>query len=352
VLVIGAGPAGLTTAHLLVQQGVEVQVLEADVTHGGRIKHDVDFVDFPIPLGAEWVHVEPGIFDEIVNDPSVEVTTELRPYVDGDQQAFYDGDVTFDPLEGFEGDTKFVGSSWLDFFNTYLLPGIEDRIVFNAAVTAIDYRGDVVRVTDNGGVVREADRVVVTVPLKILQRGDIDFTPELPDDHREALEEAKVWSGLKAFFVFDRSFYPAAVAFPDSETAEGQRIFYDAAYGQDSDLNVLGLFSVGAQAERYQALSEAELVADVLAELDQVFDGAASASYVRHRVQNWNDQPFAAAAYLEDGAPTWVTRQLAQSIDDRVFFAGDGYTSFDDWSSVHTATRSASEVVDRMLASS
>ena len=177
----------------------------------------------------------------------------------------------------------------------------------------------------------------------------IAFFPELEDDRIEAIDDAIVWSGLKAFFVFDEAFYPAAVAAPDSATADGQRLFYDAAYGQDTDLNVLGLFSVGAQAERYQAMSDDELVADVLAELDGAFAGAASRSYVRHIVQNWNDEPFAGAAYLEDDAPTSISRRLAEPLGDRVYFAGDAYTRFDDWSSVHTAARSAIDAVDRML---
>lgn len=158
-----------------------------------------------------------------------------------------------------------------------------------------------------------------------------------------------MWSGLKAFFVFDEQFYPAAIGFADSDTADGQRLLYDAAHGQDTDLNVLGIFSVGAQAEVYQAMSDDELVADVLGELDAAFDGAASRSYVRHLVQNWNDEPFAGAAYLEDDAPTRISRRLAEPLNDRVSFAGDAYTSFDDWSSVHTAARSAIEAVDRIL---
>ena len=58
------------------------------------------------------------------------------------------------------------------------------------------------------------------------------------------------------------------IELPDSYTAAGQRLFYDAAYGQRSDRHVLGLFSVGAQAERYQQRSGDELRDFVLAELD------------------------------------------------------------------------------------
>ena len=351
VIVIGAGPAGMTTAYRLGQAAVDYQVLEAAPVHGGRIRHNLDFTDFPIPLGAEWVHVEAEILDEIVNDDDVEVATELRGYVPSDELAYFDGDqVLYLPNdEIFDVDLKFVGSSWLDFFETYVLPSIRDRIVFDTPVTAIDYSGEVVRVTDAGGALHLANHVVVTVPLKMLQLGSIDFTPPLPADRQEAIDEAVVWSGLKAFIEFDEAFYPATVAFEDSLSGAGQRLYYDAAYGQDSDANILGLFSVGAQAEAYGALSDDDLRDRMLAELDEVFDGAASRSYVRHIVQNWNEQPYARAAYLEDEAPSRISRALARAIDGRLHFAGDAYTRFDDWSSVHTAARSAADAVDEII---
>jgi monoamine oxidase len=350
VLIVGAGPAGMTAAHLLAQKGVGFQLLEAASTQGGRVRHDLAFTDFPIPLGAEWLHVAPDVLDEIVNDPAVAVTTELAPYPADAQQGYFDGTFTLEPLDGWESDRKFIGSSWLDFFNTYLMPGIADRISYNTVVTAIDHSGDRVVVTDAGGATREADRVIVTVPLKILQRGDITFLPPLAAERTRVIAEANVWSGLKAFIEFDELFYPPVIVTADSETDDGQRLYYDAAYGQRSDANVLGLFSVGAQAESYQAaLGEGRLLDRMLGELDAIFDGAASASYRRHIVQDWNAEPFAGAAYLADVASPDTSTALAEPIDGRIFFAGEAYTDFDDWGGVHAATRSAADAVRQLL---
>ncbi|MEN1786228.1 MAG: NAD(P)-binding protein, partial [Bacteroidota bacterium] len=75
VLIIGAGAAGLTAAYQLQQLGIDYQLLEASSTYGGHMKHTLDFVDFPISLGAEWLHVEKGVLGEIVNDSSIPITT-------------------------------------------------------------------------------------------------------------------------------------------------------------------------------------------------------------------------------------------------------------------------------------
>ena len=110
----------------------------------------------------------------------------------------------------------------------------------------------------------------------------------------------------------------------------------------------MGIFSVGVQAERYQAMSDEEFKANVLAELDEVFDGIASQTYIKHMTQNWNNEPYARAAYLADSSPRWISDEMATSIDDKLYFAGTSYTSFWDWRSVHTAARSAREVVDEL----
>jgi len=118
-------------------------------------------------------------------------------------------------------------------------------ITFNTPITKIDYTGNLVRLTDTRGTTHTADRVIITAPLKILQRGDIQFTPALPVEHLRAINKAQVWSGLKVFIEFTEKFYPAALSFPDTETRQGQRLYYDAAYGQNTQANILGLFAVG-----------------------------------------------------------------------------------------------------------
>ncbi len=352
VIVVGAGPAGMTAAHLLRQRGADVRVLEALSTAGGRIAHTRDFVDFPISLGGEWLHVERTVLDDIVADESVNVETVTVGYRQEGEYAMVDNDGALVDLgledTGFDIDQKFVGSSWLDFFETYVLPGIAPIIMFDTAVERIEYGEGGVRLTDTNGEVHEADRVVVTVPVAILQQGLVEFDPPLPDDRLDTLDEATVWSGFKAFIEFDHRFYPTLLIPADSGVGGGQRLFYDAAHGQESDAQVLGLFSVGEEAERYQAAGDGAIDL-ILGELDEIYDGVASKTYVQHLTQNWNEQPWARGAYLTDYEDFRITRRLSEPINDIVFFAGDGYTAFDDWSSVHTAAWSARDAVRAML---
>jgi monoamine oxidase len=112
----------------------------------------------------------------------------------------------------------------------------------------------------------------------------------------------------------------------------------------------LGLFAVGAPAEQYLALEGDEQRDHILAELDEIFGGAASRHYVRHVVQNWSDEPFIHQAYVADEADWRLVRTLGEPAGDRILFAGDAYTDGEDWSAVHVAADSARVAVERLLA--
>ncbi|MCF6208290.1 MAG: TonB family protein [Ghiorsea sp.] len=164
VIIIGAGAGGLSAGYLLHQQGIDFEILEASSVYGGRMRINTDFANFPIPLGAEWLETDPSIFPEIVNDSSKSIHVTTTPD---------------DP------DRKFVNYSWFNFFEEYIVPSISDRISYNSVVASINYSGDKITVTTQNGQ-KVADKVIVSVPLKILQDGDVTFEPSLPQNKRNA----------------------------------------------------------------------------------------------------------------------------------------------------------------------
>ena len=89
-------------------------MLEAASTHGGRIKRTNNFVDFPIPLGGEWLHVEEATLARIVNDDTVEITQAMAAYDPDDLAGVVEDGVVAYERAGSWPDLKFVGSTWLD----------------------------------------------------------------------------------------------------------------------------------------------------------------------------------------------------------------------------------------------
>lgn len=326
VVIIGAGAGGLAAGYLLKQKGIDFEILEASSAYGGRMKISTDFADFPIPLGSEWIETSTSIFDEIVNDSSVQLNLTTIPD---------------------SPDRKFVNYSWFNFFEDYVVPSISDNILFNTVVESVNYQGDEVVVSTQNGQFT-ADRVVVAVPLKILQDGDITFLPTLPQAKQNAIAAIRVWEGFKAFFEFTDKFYDD-MQFTVSPVTDGEKWFYDAAYGQNSSKNVFGLFAVGTPAVAYTSRSGDELRDFILAELDVLYNGQATQKYVKHIVQNWNNEPFIKGGYLSDYADYSKVAKLGESVKDKVYFAGGAYTDGEDWVSVHTAARSAKDAVEKMV---
>ncbi|MEO0338966.1 MAG: FAD-dependent oxidoreductase, partial [Bacteroidota bacterium] len=80
VIIVGAGTAGLFSGYILQKFGIDYEIIEASDRFGGRVKKLEGFVDFPIDLGAEWLHTDPSIFAELINNPDVDGKIELIDY--------------------------------------------------------------------------------------------------------------------------------------------------------------------------------------------------------------------------------------------------------------------------------
>ncbi|KAK4782105.1 hypothetical protein SAY86_016207 [Trapa natans] len=78
IIVIGAGPAGLTAARHLKRQGFSVTVLEARSRIGGRVYTDRSSLSVPVDLGASIITgVEADVTSERRPDPSSLICTQL-----------------------------------------------------------------------------------------------------------------------------------------------------------------------------------------------------------------------------------------------------------------------------------
>lgn len=348
VIVIGAGAAGLTAGYRLKQRGIDFQILEASNTYGGRMKRNSQFADFPLPLGAEWLHVSPRVFKTIISNPAVNVVVPTIGYNRNDGYGFWDGNALRLSNLGGDTDRKFVNFSWLGFFERYIVPDVVGKIRFRDPVIAIDTTGPKALVQTQSGNTFTADEVIVTVPLKMLQKRQISFTPRLPRRKANAIDKAKVWDGFKAFLEFETSFYPAYTEVKVTPETAGQLGFYDASYGQNTRRHILGVFSVGSAAKQYLGLSETAVARKIIGQLDEIFDGAAKSRFRKIVTQDWSNERFIGAAYLQDHEDWKRVRELGSSVGSNLHFAGEAYTDGEDWGGVHAAALAAKKVVDRM----
>jgi len=80
VIIVGAGAAGLAAAKELEQNDIDYIILETTNRYGGRLKKDTTLADFPIDIGAEWLHSAPISLNKLKGKRGEEIDEELIPY--------------------------------------------------------------------------------------------------------------------------------------------------------------------------------------------------------------------------------------------------------------------------------
>ena len=78
ILIIGGGSSGLFAAYTLQYLGItNYEILEARADFGGRVQEVDNFSDVKLDLGAEWIHVQPRILqDLLLYDPDKKSVAE------------------------------------------------------------------------------------------------------------------------------------------------------------------------------------------------------------------------------------------------------------------------------------
>ncbi|MGB0523207.1 MAG: flavin monoamine oxidase family protein [Flammeovirgaceae bacterium] len=349
VLVIGAGAAGLIAGHILNKHHVDFEILEASSVFGGRVKKIDNFADFPIDLGAEWIHDEPKILSDLLNDPSETRSIEFIVYNPKTVYVWSNNKLKKRNLfSNFYSEYKFKNTTWYDYFDQFIVPSFSDKIRYNKPVNSIDYSADKVVVTTADNDSFEADKILLTVPATMLQQNKIAFTPSLPTDKVAAFNEINMPDGIKVFMEFSERFYPDIVyeGSPLSGSTDGEKVYYDAAFGKNASKNIFALFAVGEpSAEIANLPNDAAIIEFVLNELDQMFEGKASATYVKHVIQNWTKEPYIQGSYSHNDVDIEV---LARPLDEKIYFAGEAYSELAS-ATVHGAGASAYVALEQLL---
>ncbi len=354
VIIVGAGAAGLAAGYLLKRYGVDFEIIEAAPVYGGRLKKSSNFADFPIDIGAEWIHTDPKILADIINNPNSNANIDIIVYNPQTIKSWKDGKLkSHNYASSFYSEWKFKNTTWFDFFEQFIVPEIADKIILNKPIAEINYQGDKVILSTVSNETYEADKVLITSSIKTLQNEQITFLPSLPTDKKEAIDKIFMGDGIKIFLEFKERFYPDILAFGNffQALSEQDKFVYDAAFRKDSNKHILGLFTVNEKAKAYTQLnSEQEIIAKFIAELDEIFDGKATANYMNHIIQNWSKEPYIQGSYSNsfDGNQKSILSIIKEPLSNKIYFAGEAL-SIKNQATVHGACESAYSMIATMM---
>ncbi len=329
VIIVGAGPSGLAAAKILERNQIDYLILEATDRFGGRLKKDTTLADFPIDLGAEWIHSNPIVLNKIKGLSGTTIEEDLIPY-HLESAAKWNGNTIKEVSKAeldfryrFLPESKFKSSTWYDFVEENLAKSVQSKIHFNSAVTSIDYSDDEVMVKTVGGKTYKADRVLVTVSVGVLKSEAIEFTPALDVKKKKAIASINFRPGLKVALKFSDTFYHNAI---ECASNSGERAYYDIALGKETESNILGFLCTGEESRRYIEYSTDEaLVQVLLEELDQMYTGRATELFTgEYRIEKWSEYEFTRGTWTQafEESPHHL-RHLNRSLMNKVFFAGE-----------------------------
>ncbi len=208
-----------------------------------------------------------------------------------------------------------------DAIATFLAKGLDVRL--GHQVLAINYGEDVAWVETDQGTF-SADQVVVTLPLGVLQQGDVTFAPPLPAQKQAAI--AALGMGLldKLYLRFPAIFWPTEpeiLNFIGDGVGEWAEWLNMAHYiGKP----VLLGFNASRIAQEVATRTDVEIVASAMQTLRTAY-GPHIPDPESFRLTRWGQDPFAWGSYsfLPPNATPEMMDTLAEPVAARLFFAGE-----------------------------
>ena len=230
----------------------------------------------------------------------------------------------FDEDEEFSGSDLIVKPGYITVING-LAQGLDIRC--NQKVNQIGWNTSGVRVTTSQGTF-EADRVVVTLPLGVLKRKGVIFSPGLPSAKAAAIAGLGMGVLDKTYFKFSTPFWQTQsenVGFIGNVGKRSSREIPEF-YTLDQALGSPILFGLtaGSQAKHFEKLTDAAITKYTMARFRKIFSRSIPDPEAIIQTQ-WNTDPYTygSYSYIPLNAKTAYYDTMAAPIGDRVFFAGE-----------------------------
>lgn len=254
----------------------------------------------------------------------------------------------------YDNDTAYPGNEAL-FVDGYkvLVDHLTDKldIRLEHVVSNISHSATTgVTVTTNKGVFT-GNRVIVTLPLGVLQSGSVTFSPALPTAKRTAIAKLGMGNLNKCYLRFPSVFWNSNVdwlEYIQSSAHYGQWAEWVSCTRLTGQPILLG-FNAAAFGAAIEGWTDKEIVDDAMDTLRTMYGNAIPAP-TDWAITRWNSDPYARGAYSCNllGSTPEMRDDLAANVAKRLYFAGEA-TEKVRFASVHgaylTGMRAANEIL-------
>jgi monoamine oxidase len=230
-------------------------------------------------------------------------------------------------IKGFEEDSEFTGADVV-FPQGYiqLVQALSKDLDIRTKhlVQQIAYDDTGVKVTTDRGVF-SGSQVIVTVPLGVLKRGSIKFSPALPEEKLAAIERLGMGALNRLVLKFPQQFWPSqphTMAYINGNIPDRYVEFYNwQKYVQQP---ILAAMFSGNFSRSLSQMPKSEAIQNIMSDLRAMF-GKDIPLPTATLLTQWHNDPFAYGSYstFSINGSIQDCDRLAEPIGDRVFFAGE-----------------------------
>ncbi|XP_054541600.1 lysine-specific histone demethylase 2 isoform X6 [Pan paniscus] len=204
-------------------------------------------------------------------------------------------------------------------------------IQLKSPVQCIDYSGDEVQVTTTDGTGYSAQKVLVTVPLALLQKGAIQFNPPLSEKKMKAINSLGAGIIEKIALQFPYRFWDSKVQgadfFGHVPPSASKRGLFAVFYDMDPQKKHSVLMSViaGEAVASVRTLDDKQVLQQCMATLRELFKEQEVPDPIKYFVTRWSTDPWIQMAYsfVKTGGSGEAYDIIAEDIQGTVFFAGE-----------------------------
>lgn len=415
IIIIGAGASGLMAAKELSHTGRKIIVLEARSRAGGRIHTLHDGFVQAVESGAEFIHGNLPVTQQLLNKAGIDYTKtsgDMLRKIGGRWQETDEetegwdellqkmnelkGDITFmqflntyfkdekynelrqsalqyaqgfDAADPDEASTFSLRNEWQheeeDNYHVnggyqqlidYLLSACSQNnchVVFNAAVTQIRWQKNEVNITTQTGETFSTKRVLVTVPVGVLQNKNLEayiqFLPALPQIE-EAAGRIGYGNVIKILLQFSSLFWQeqkdALFFFSDQKIATwwSQR---------PSDYPMLTGWVAGKKAAEFEQMNDNEILQNALQSIANIFGKnleEVKQSLTASHIINWQKDKYAAGAYSYNKIGSEEAKKILNTpIENTIFFGGEALYSGASGGTVEAALANGLDAAKKIM---
>ncbi|KAJ1200991.1 hypothetical protein NDU88_004809 [Pleurodeles waltl] len=228
----------------------------------------------------------------------------------------------------FAGDHTLLTAGYSAIMHK-LAEGLDIRL--QCPVRTVDYSGELGRVTTADGTIWTAQKVLVTVPLALLQKGVIRFNPPLPEKKVKAINSLGAGVIEKVALQFSHRFWDGKIQgadfFGHIPPSSNKRGLFGVFYDMDPQCKQAVLMTVvtGDAVNFIKDMDDKQVIQECMIVLRQLFKEQEVPDPTKYFVTRWSKDPWAQMAYsfVKTGGSGEAYDILAEDVQGKIFFAGE-----------------------------